>query len=313
MFTADRQTLQQDIVRNVKTLYFDLYLKNRQVEINHETRMLVREFVDIARKQYELGMGKQSDILRAQTELSALGNDSIVLVQQRRSMEGMFNAVCNRPVTTEIGFIPEIEPEMPDYDLNSLLGMAEKNRPELKSMQYDVEMKQAERLASGKEYLPDFMVRGMYKQMTSAPDDWSLMVGATVPIAPWSLGKNSAGTARSDANIKTAQGQLDNMKNMIASEVNDALLKVESSKERLRLSKETTIPQAQQTLMSAMAAYKTGKEEFLMLIDIQRMLAMAKLDYHMAVMNLLDSHSQLERAVGLSIEEIGQSPKGGRQ
>ena len=313
MFSADRQTQEQAVVRNVKALYFDLYLKNRQMEINHETRALVREFVDIARKQYELGMGKQSDILRAQTELSTLVNDSIVLVQQRKSMEGMLNALCNRPVTTDIGFIPEIDPAMPDFDLSALLAVAEKNRPELKSMQSGVEMQQAERSAAGKEYLPDFMVRGMYKQMTSAPDDWSLMLGATVPIAPWSLGKNSAGTARGDANIKMAQGDLDNMKNMIASEVNDALLKVESSKERLRLSKETAIPQAQQTLISAMAAYKTGKEEFLMLIDIQRMLAMSKLDYHMAVMNLLDSQSQLERAVGLNIEEMGKSIEGGRQ
>jgi outer membrane protein, heavy metal efflux system len=313
MLTADRQTQERDIVRNVKTLYFDLYLKNRQMEINHETKMLVRGFVDIARKQYEVGMGKQSDILRAQTELSSLGIDSIVLVQQRKSMEGMLNALCNRPVTTEIGFVPEIDPVLPDYDLSTLLAVAEKNRPELKSMQSGIEMHRVERLAAGKEYLPDFMVRGMYKQMTAAPDNWSLMIGATVPVAPWSLGKNSSGTTRADANIKTAQGELDNMKNMISAEVNDALLKVESSKDRVRLSKESAIPQAQQALISAMAAYKTGKEEFLMLIDIQRMLVMAKQEYHMAVMSLLDSQSQLERAVGLSIEEIGQSLKGGRQ
>jgi cobalt-zinc-cadmium efflux system outer membrane protein len=313
MLTADRQTLEQEIVRNVKTLYFDLYLKYRQMEINHETQMLVRGFVDIARKQYEVGIGKQSDILRAQTELSSIGIDSIVLVQQRKSMEGMLNALCNRPVTAEIGFIPEIDPVLPDYDLSTLLAVAEKNRPELKSMLSSVEMQQAERSAAGKEYLPDFMVRGMYKQMTTTNDYWSLMIGATVPIAPWSFGKNSSASTRADANIKTAQGERDNMKNMIAAEVNDALLKVESSMERLKLSKESAIPQAQQTLVSAMAAYKTGKEEFLMLIDIQRMIAMAKLDYHMAVMNLLDSQSQLERAVGLSIDEIGQSLKGGRQ
>ncbi len=312
MLTADRQTLEQEIVRNVKNVYFDLYLKCRQLEINHEARMLVRELVDIARKQYELGMGKQSDILRAQTELSALGNDSIVLVQQRKSMEGKLNALSNRPVTTDIGFIPEIDPAMPDFELDTLLAVAEKNRPELKSMALGVEMQQAERLAAGKEYLPDFMVRGMYKQMTAANDDWSLMIGATIPIAPWSFGKNSSGTTRADANIKTAQGEVDNMKNVIAAEVNDALLKVESSMDRLKLSRESTIPQAQQTLVSAMAGYKTGKEDFLMLIDIQRMLVTARLEYHMAVMNLLDSQSQLERAVGLSIEEIGQSVKGGR-
>jgi outer membrane protein TolC len=106
MLKADRKTEEQDLVRNVKSLYFDLYLKNRQIEINSETRTLVRGFVDIARKQYEVGMGKQSDILRAQTELSTLGNDSIVLVQERKSMEGMLNAFCNRPVTIEIGYIP---------------------------------------------------------------------------------------------------------------------------------------------------------------------------------------------------------------
>jgi outer membrane protein TolC len=313
MLTADRQTLEQEIVRNVKTLYFDTYLKYRQMEINHETQALVRGFVDIARRQYEVGTGKQSDILRGQTELSSLANDSIVLIQQRKSMEGMLNALCNRPVTVEIGFIPEIDPTMPRYELSALLDVAEKNRPELRSMQSGVEMQRAERSAAGKEYLPDFMVRGTYKQMTGANDDWSLMVGATVPIAPWSLGKYASGTTRSEANIKTAQGDLDNMKNMIASEVNDALLKVESGRQRLKLSRETAIPQAQLALESALAAYRTGKQEFLMLIDIQRMLVMAKLDYHMAVMGLLDSQSQLERAVGLSIDEIDKSIERGNK
>jgi outer membrane protein TolC len=153
----------------------------------------------------------------------------------------------------------------------------------------------------------------MYKQMTAANDDWSLMVGATIPIAPWSLGKYSAGTTRADANISGAQSDLGTMKNMIDAEVNDALLKVESSEERLKLSKETAIPQAQQALASALAAYRTGKQEFLMLIDIQRMLVMAKLDYHMAVMGLLDSQSQLERAVGLNIDEIDKGIERGNQ
>ena len=66
-------------------------------------------------------------------------------------------------------------------------------------------------------------------------------------------------------------------------------------------------------LQSALAAYGTGKEEFLTLIDIERMLVTAKQEYHMAAMSLLDSQSQLERAVGIAIEEMGQSLQGGRQ
>ena len=41
------------------------------------------------------------------------------------------------------------------------------------------------------------------------------------------------------------------------------------------------------------------------------MLVMAKLDYHMAVMTLLDSQSRLERAIGLSIDEINKSSERG--
>jgi outer membrane protein, heavy metal efflux system len=313
MLKADRRTLEQDIIRNVKSAYFEAYLLDRRMEINKETQALVRGFVAIARKQYELGMGNQYDILRAQTELSSLVNDSIVLSQQRKSVEGMLNALCNRPVTTEVAFIPEIEPGMPEYNLDTLVGIAQKHRPELQAMQSGVEMRQAERCAAAKEYLPDFMVRGTYKRMTQSNDDWSLMAGVTVPVAPWSFGKYSAQTARTDADISGTQSELANMKNMIASEVNDALLKMESSRERLKLSKETAIPQAKQTLESALAAYRTGKQEFLMLVDIQRMLVMAKLDYHMAVMALLDSQSQLERAVGLTIDEIDKNSERGNQ
>jgi outer membrane protein, heavy metal efflux system len=311
MLKADRQTQEQDIVRNVKTLFYELYLKDRQREINHETLLLLQSIVESARKQYEVGMGKQSDILRAQTEMASFVNDSIVLVQQRRSIEGMLNAVCNRSVVTKISSIPEIEPVLSMYHLEVLLALAEKNRPELKSMVSNIEMQQAEHDAARKGYLPDFMVRGMYKQMMERPDDWSLMIGATVPVAPWSLTKYSSGTARADAAISAAQCERDNMRNIIASEVNDALLKIESGKERLKLAQETSIPQARKTLESATAAYMNGKQEFIMLIDIQRMLVMAKLDYHRAVMALLDSQSQLERAVGLNIDEIEKAIKGG--
>lgn len=313
MLKADRRTREQDIIEKVKSLYFELYLKDRKMEINHETNTLVRGFVEIAQKQYQVGMGKQSDVLRAQTELSSLVNDSIVLVQERKSMAGMLNALCNKPVSDEIGTVPEIDPVTGSFDVGTLTALADKNRPELRSMQSGVEMRQAELSAAQKEYLPDFMIRGMYKQMTQNTDNWSVMIGATIPIAPWSLNKYSSGTARADATILGAQSDVVAMKNMIAAEVNDALLKMESAKARLDLSKKTAIPQAQEALESALSAYRTGKQEFLMLIDIQRMLVMAKLDYHMAVMALLDSQGRLERAVGLDLDKIEKSIERGNR
>ena len=308
MFRADRKTQEQDIVRQIKMGYYELYLLHRAMEINNESQDLVRDFIEIARKQYEQGMGNLADILRAQTELSSIVNDRVVLDQQQKSTEGMLNALASRPVTTGIGFIPEVVPPEEIPDLSELLAIAETRRPELQSMQSNLEMQRAERTVAGKEILPDIMIRGSYNQIRGERDNWGLMLGLTVPLAPWSKQKYTAGKERADANIRQAQAEIENMKNMVAQGVNDAFQKVGSSRARIILTRDTTIPQARETLESAIAAYQTGKGDFLMLIDIQRMLVMAELDYHMAVMNLLDSRSQLERATGTTIEDMNGEP-----
>ena len=64
----------------------------------------MRNFIAISEKQYELGMGKQTDILRAQTELSKLMNDSIALFQSRQSALAMINSYRNKPVETRIEY-----------------------------------------------------------------------------------------------------------------------------------------------------------------------------------------------------------------
>ena len=93
-------------------------------------------------------------------------------------------------------------------------------------------------------------------------------------------------------------------KNMTLFEVQDALVKVQTNQNLVLLYKNTVIPQAEQTLQSTVAAYQTGKTEFLMLIDAYRMLLMAKLDYYMSVMSHMASQAQLEQAVGMDISEI---------
>jgi outer membrane protein TolC len=70
------------------------------------------------------------------------------------------------------------------------------------------------------------------------------------------------------------------------------------------LYKNTVIPQADQTLQATLAAYQTGKTEFLMLIDAYRMVLMSKLDYHMSVMSYMTNQAALEQAVGMNIAEI---------
>ncbi len=172
-------------------------------------------------------------------------------------------------------------------------------------MNFNIDMYKNELRGSKLEYYPDFMIRFMYKNMIDTRNDfWSAMAGVSIPVAFWSIGKYSGKVEENKFYIKTAEEQYNSMKNMISYEVQNAIVKLETNRNLYNLNKNTIVPQAEQTLQSTLAAYKTGKTEFLMLIDAYRMLFMAKLDFYMSEMNLMQAVAQLEQAVGLPIKEI---------
>lgn len=307
MLDQGYNALRCKIIRELKSAYYELYLVQRKIEINAENQDLMRRFVEITSKQYEVGMGKQPDILRAQTELSTLINNGLNLQKEKRVIESMINSILSRPVNASLGHVPEIEANIPPWTFDQLRPLALENRPEVLAMNYNIEMNRAELSLSKREYFPNLMARVMYKDMAMTKDDfWAAMVGISIPIAPWASGKVTSKVDENELNVKNAEEQYNSMKNMALFEVQDALVKVQTNQNIVVLYRHTTIPQAEQTLQSTVAAYQTGKTEFLMLIDAYRMLLMARLDYYMAVMNFMASQAQLEQAVGLDIAEISQ-------
>jgi len=305
MMDQSAQALERRIIRDLKTAYYELYLVQRKIQINAESQGLMRNFVQIASKQYELGMGKQSDILRAQTELSILINDDITLQQEKQVVGSMINTILSRPVNTPLGYVPDIEAQTPQWTFDQVQWLALEARAELKAMQHNIEMANAELLHSKREYFPDLMTRIMYKDMGMTKNDfWSVMVGISLPLSPWSSSKYTSKVQENELNVRRAEEEYRNMKNMTLYEVQNALVKVQTNHNLVLLYKNTVIPQAEQTLRSISSAYQTGKTEFLMVIDAYRMLLMARLDYQMAVMNSMASQAELEQAVGMDIRDM---------
>ncbi len=305
MTDQDYQALERKVIRDLKSAYYELYLAQRKIQVNTENQDLLRKFVEIARKQYEVGMGSHHDILRAQTELSTLVNDGLVLVQEEKVVESMINTILSRPANAPLGTVPDIETDIPQWTFEQLRPLAIESRPELKSMNFGIEMTKADLSAARREYFPDLMVRFAYKKMNqTSPDFWDAMIGVSIPLAPWSSGQYTSRVEENEVNVRKAQNDYQNMLNMTLYEVQDALVKVQTSQSSVLLYKNTVIPQAEQTLESTLSAYQTGKTEFLMLIDAYRMVLMSRLDYYMAVMNYMSNQAQLEQAVGLSIADI---------
>ena len=299
------KALENAVIRNLKSTYYELYFAQHKIQINAENQDLMRQFVDIASKQYEVGMVGQADVLRAQTELSTLLNEGINLQRDKKVTEAMLNTILGRPTDGESGYVPDIDLVFPLPNFAQLSQLALENRPELKSMSYNIEMNKAELSLAKREYFPDLMVRLMYKDMKMGNENyWAAMFGINVPLTFWSGRKFTSKVSEGRFNVRRAEDEFGNMRNMVLFEVQDALVRVQTSHNIHLLYRNTVIPQAEQTLQSTIAAYQTGKTEFLMLIDAYRTLLSSRLDYYMAVMNYLSSKAELEKAVGLGMDEI---------
>ena len=308
MAEEDAKAVERRVIFDLKSAYAELYWIQRKIELNTQNRDLLKSLVETAERQYEVGMGSQTDMLRAQTESSKLANEGIALEREKRSMEAMINTLLNRPIVQSLGRIDTLETRFPGWRREQLDSLAMACRPELQAMRFEVEMKKSEVRAAKWEYAPDFTTRLMYKDMIMTPKDyWSFMVGASLPLTSWAYPKATARVEEAKASGKKTEASYIQMKNMVLLDVEDAWLSLKTNHDLIELNRKNVLPQAELTLASAVAGYKTGKVMFVMLIDVYRMVLMVRLDHHMAVMNFAASQAKLEQAVGLSVAEIEES------
>ena len=98
--------------------------------------------------------------------------------------------LLDRPADGAFAATPPLAPEPAAWDFASLRPVAEARHPGLKALDAERSMRRAEATAAGRDFLPDLMVKGAYKDMEgpapgahgSAPGDyWSLMLAVDVP------------------------------------------------------------------------------------------------------------------------------------
>jgi outer membrane protein TolC len=295
---SNTDVYQRNLIQSVKKEYVMLYAAQRRIEVNAESQSLVKQMIASAEARYGVAQASQADILKLQIELSKLMNERAALEHDLRVPIAMINTLRSMPVDAVIGRLAEIELDPYSFDLEQLTAKALNQRPELKTMQYEIDMNNSELAMWKKERLPDFMVGASYNQMPEITNTWEVMFGINISIAPWASGKYSGKIEESKQNIRRVEQSRMDMSNMVVFEVYDSWIKGKAHWEIADRLKRTMIPQAEQALQSLLIAYQTHQTDFLSLLDSFRMLNMYRMEYFMEIADHLMHVADLERAVG---------------
>lgn len=297
MSEAEVQSKELETIAMVKEAYYEYLLLTTSIRTLEEIKGLLSSMIRIAETKYAVGEVSQQDVIKAQVELTMLLNEVLELEAERDVVHAEIKAILNRPQddNTLIISSEKLPDERVKLDLSGLTNKALEINPDLKLMKYEVENKKNEVELTRKNYYPDFMLGIAPIQRDGRFDAWDAMFQINIPL--WRAKyRNQVGEGVNMADAMRSKVKAE--ENMINAKVKEGVVKVETA-DRIRILYETSLlRQAELSFESALKNYQSGRVDFLMLLDTERLLKKTKIDYIEAVITYYKRLVSLERVVG---------------
>jgi outer membrane protein TolC len=293
---------ERELIARLKQAYYDLFLVQKAIQIHHEQVDLLRQFVEIANAKFRTGKGSQTDVLKAQVELSLLHQHLPVLEQRRETAEAMLNTLLDRDPASRLG-IAQDPPQMQfDKTIDDLHLLALNTRPELKAAELAVQRNEQSHTLAQRQYYPDFNVAFQRFQNFQANDGFGAYVAMSLPFAFWTKPKYDAGVQEAASAVAAARAQQRTLENQTRFQIKDLLAKLQATNQVATLYHSTILPQAEQSLESARAGYRTGKTGFADLIETEKAVRGFQLEYVKALVDRQHRLAELEQVVGTELD-----------
>jgi len=303
---AKYDEIKNDLIKKVKQVYYDLYYVDQALNTTQKNYSLLKQFVDIATTKYTVGKGLQQDVLKAQVELSGFTDKLITLRQRRRTVVARLNALLNRPPSQEMAPVSGVVFRPFTFAEDSLTVLVRRNRPLLKAWQAQLEKSRKKIALSQRNYWPDFTLSMAYTQRDvlqnglGGVDYLSAGISMNLPIYFWRKQRKQVQqsrllSSRVEESYRDTQNQID-------SRLEATLSELRKNKELAELYKEGIVPQAAQSLESALIGYQTDKIDFLTLINNQMTLFKLELEYTRIVSAYYKTIAELEFIVGTPLQ-----------
>jgi outer membrane protein TolC len=299
-------SMTREVVMMVKESYFDLYAVQRVIAITREEEAVIRRMEKVAETMYATGERSQVDVLKAQAEITMLKQKLLELQAQETTLKAKLNTLLNRRANAPLG--PAVTPPEPVFggNVDALFALAATNRAEVQAAQAQVERYELERKLMAKESVPDYKLGLEYRDIGASDDMVMFTVSVDLPV--W-RSKVRAGVREAEKMRASSQSAREAAERQSALDAQDASFKLQTARRTLELYRAELIPQAEARFSASEAGYRTGKVDFMDLLESERFLLGAKMMAAMTEGALGMQAARLERAVGA---EVGDGMTGAK-
>ncbi|MBX3173531.1 MAG: TolC family protein [Gemmatimonadaceae bacterium] len=264
----------------VSEAFHDVWRLEQSMEIVAETKQVMEQLLTVARAMYEVGDGRQADVLRARVQVEQMDEELQRLASARVTAVARLNGLLDRPAGAAVGRTVVASRGRTIPPLDSVADLADRRRPELVAGAALVESANSALAATRLELWPDLQVGvavGQRREGGATERMGSLMLGASLPV--FAARRQLAWRTEREAMLAMAQADLQAMRATTRAEIEGALAELHKSQRLLALYDTSILPQAAATVESSLLAYRAGDLPFMSLAESQVALNEFRLEY----------------------------------
>jgi cobalt-zinc-cadmium efflux system outer membrane protein len=279
-----------------KTAYSQYWYASQAQRVTESLRAVMSDLEQIARARYASGLAPQQDVIKAQTELTGLRTDLVMLGSERRQAAAKLNGVMARPADAPLAPPRELRPvPARAFDFALLTKTATERSPALaiNAAQITAAERGAQLMRASRT--PDLGVGVSVIQQGTRLTDYELMLEVNIP---WQSDIIRANVNEAVAMSDAAAARRDATAAQLQSELGQNWAALEALREQADIVRATLLPQSDLTYQSALASYQAGRVDFVTLLDAQRQIRRTQLDLLKIELEQQMRLAEIERIVG---------------
>lgn len=290
----------QEVVRNVKQLYYGIEQVQSSLAVTRESIVLYKEVERLTTDYVAKQTALESELLQAQATLADAEQSELTLSNQEAKQKEQLNDLLGRDVLTDFTVTPIDEAQQPEIDLVAARKTALSQRPELKQAQLKVVQSEQELRAKRAEYIPD--ISAEFNSVTllnfnSFLPSGSYSVGLSLSWEPFDWGRKKNEIAEKRDTVTQDKNTETSTERKVIMDVDDKYRNIQQSWAKLHTAG-LTQRYATENLRVYKNQYKVQAALLKVVFQAQTTLAQANSDYQHALADYWTAQAEFEYALG---------------
>ena len=299
---SDLESIRQEVAAEVRKACAGLMRNADERKLLDRQNALLKEALSVTLVQYTTGKVPQADVLRAQMALTRLDEQLIELDEERDSVRAGLNSLLGRRPEEELEIAGDYAAPGALPSIEELERLAIEHRPELAGLRTQIAKSKDQGQATRLAMKPDFTAALGYMLMPAGSASRNAYMAEVTVNLPWlNRDRHDGESKQADAATAVTQAELEARTSAVFLEVRQAQIATLAAEKRVKVYRDTMLPQAEAAFKASTAAYRNNRAEFLTLIDSQNLLLDIQTAYYKASAAADTGVAELERAIGTQV------------